>query len=59
MRRRPRTGRSTLVCPQCGSAKILQIAGTITGAVYHCRACNYQGALVLEIDLPAPGDPPA
>jgi predicted RNA-binding Zn-ribbon protein involved in translation (DUF1610 family) len=59
MRRRPRTGRSVLVCPQCGSAKIVQVAGMITGAVYHCLACDYQGALVLEIDVPEDGDPPA
>jgi len=51
MRRRPRKGRRVLVCPQCGSGRIVQEAGSITGAVYHCLACQYVGALVLEVDV--------
>ncbi len=52
MPRRPR-GRTVLVCPQCGSAKIALIAGSIVGQVYHCMTCDYVGSLVLEQDLPA------
>ncbi|MGP8072040.1 MAG: hypothetical protein ACLPZM_02795 [Thermoplasmata archaeon] len=58
MRRRPRTGRSVKVCPQCGSSRIVQEAGSITGAVYHCLACQYIGALVLEVDVEPDPDPP-
>ena len=57
MRRRPRTGRSIRVCPQCGSSRIIQEAGSITGAVYHCLACQYLGALVLEVDVEDDGTP--
>jgi hypothetical protein len=59
MPRRPR-GRSVLVCPKCGSSKIVLIAGSILGQVYHCSACDYVGSLVLERDLPADaaGSPP-
>ncbi|MGA8664055.1 MAG: hypothetical protein WB809_03170 [Thermoplasmata archaeon] len=58
MRRRARTGRSIKVCPQCGSSRIVQEAGSITGAVYHCLACQYIGALVLEVDVAEDGTPP-
>jgi len=51
MARRPR-GRTILVCPKCGSPKIVLIAGSIVGQVYHCEACDYVGSLVLERDLP-------
>jgi transcription elongation factor Elf1 len=49
-RRRPR--RRILRCPSCGSTQIGVIAGMITGQVYYCRNCNYQGALVFEEDVP-------
>ena len=52
MPRRPR-GRTVLLCPQCGSARISLIAGSIVGQVYRCLACDYVGSLVLEQDLPA------
>jgi len=60
MPRRPR-GRSILVCPKCGSAKIGLIAGSIVGQVYHCSSCDYVGSLVLEEDVPtlASGSPPS
>jgi hypothetical protein len=58
MRRRPRKGRRVLVCPQCHSGRIIQEAGSITGAVYHCLNCQYVGALVLEVDVPEDGAPP-
>jgi predicted RNA-binding Zn-ribbon protein involved in translation (DUF1610 family) len=57
MRRRPRTGKSIKVCPKCGSGQIVQASGSITGAVYQCRACQYLGALVLEIDVADDGTP--
>jgi len=57
MRRRARKGRSIKVCPQCGSSRIVQEAGSITGAVYHCLACQYIGALVLEVDVADDGTP--
>jgi transposase-like protein len=52
MPRRPRR-KSVLVCPKCESPKIVLIAGSIVGQVYHCTACDYVGSLVLEKDLPA------
>ena len=36
------------VCPQCGSSDIFYENAMITGAKYHCKACDYIGALVLE-----------
>lgn len=51
VRRRPR-GKAVLRCPQCGSDRVEYTAGMITGQVYHCRACDYVGSLVLETDLP-------
>jgi hypothetical protein len=53
VRRRPR-GPAVLICPQCGSDRIVMEAAQITGAKYHCLACDYLGALVLEQDLKAP-----
>lgn len=49
-RRRPR-GPAVLLCPQCGSDRIVLDAGLITGQRYHCLACNYIGAFVVERDL--------
>jgi predicted RNA-binding Zn-ribbon protein involved in translation (DUF1610 family) len=57
MRRRPRKGKRILVCPQCQSSQIVQEAGSITGAVYHCNHCQYIGALVLEIYVDDDGKP--
>jgi hypothetical protein len=31
------------------------VAGMITGARYHCLACDYVGSLVLEVDEPRTG----
>ena len=42
--------RKVLVCPQCGSADIFYENAMITGYKYHCKACDYIGALVLEKD---------
>jgi hypothetical protein len=57
MRRRPRKGKPVRVCPQCGSSRLVVEAGSITGAVYHCLACQYVGALVLEVDVGEDGTP--
>jgi len=48
--RRPR-GKSILLCPQCGSERIVLDAALITGQRYHCLACDYLGAFVVERDL--------
>ena len=52
MRRRPPRGKTVRLCPQCGSANLELIAGSIVGQVYHCRKCDYVGSLVFETDLP-------
>jgi len=57
MRRRPRRGKSILVCPKCGSARITLVAGSIIGQVYHCTRCDYVGSLVLEQDVGEDGTP--
>ena len=49
--RRPRR-KGVLVCPKCGSSRIVLIAGSILGQVYRCDRCLYVGSLVLERDLP-------
>jgi transposase-like protein len=56
---RPRTRHRNriLTCPSCGSTRIQLVAGQITGQVYHCLACDYQGSLVLEIDVADDGTP--
>jgi predicted RNA-binding Zn-ribbon protein involved in translation (DUF1610 family) len=50
-RRHPK-GRTVLLCPKCGSARISLIAGSLLGQVYRCARCDYVGSLVLETDLP-------
>jgi len=52
MRRRPRRGKTLLLCPQCGSSRIVLVAGSIMGQVYHCQKCDYVGSLVFETDVP-------
>jgi transposase-like protein len=56
VRRRRDRGPSVLLCPQCGSDKIIYDAALITGQRYHCLACDYVGSLVLEKDLERPLD---
>ena len=51
MRRRPRKTKSVKLCPQCGSARIETVAGSIFGQVYHCTKCDYVGSLVFETDV--------
>jgi predicted RNA-binding Zn-ribbon protein involved in translation (DUF1610 family) len=59
MRRRPKRGRTVLLCPQCGSPRISLVAGSIVGQVYHCQKCDYVGSLVFETDLPEESSDPA
>ena len=51
MRKHKRLKRSSdvvLKCPQCGGANIYYENALITGHKYHCKDCDYIGALVLE-----------
>jgi len=57
MRRRPKRGRTVLLCPKCGSIRISLIAGSIVGQVYHCQKCDYVGSLILETDVADDGTP--
>jgi uncharacterized Zn finger protein (UPF0148 family) len=38
------------VCPVCGSPDLYYEAGGYTGKIYHCKICDYIGALVVEAD---------
>ena len=38
------------VCPVCGSADLYYEAGGYTGKTYHCKNCDYMGALIVEAD---------
>ena len=38
------------VCPICGSADLYYEAGGYTGKIYHCKNCEYVGALIVEAD---------
>jgi predicted RNA-binding Zn-ribbon protein involved in translation (DUF1610 family) len=57
MRRRPKRGKTLLLCPKCGSTRISLIAGSILGQVYHCQKCDYQGSLVFETEVRDDGTP--
>ncbi|MCX6652446.1 MAG: hypothetical protein NT137_03720 [Methanomassiliicoccales archaeon] len=50
--------RRILICPQCGSTDIFYEAGGITGQVYHCKKCDYIGALILEQEMDEESMPP-
>jgi len=58
MRRRPKRGRTVLLCPKCGSVRVSLVAGSIIGQIYHCQKCDYQGSLVFETDVPEDGSLP-
>ena len=45
------TKKTILSRPQCGSSDLYYENAMITGIVYHCKKCNYVGALVLEQDV--------
>ena len=39
------------ICPVCGSSELyLEAAGGYTGKIYHCKNCDYIGALIIEAD---------
>ncbi|HPT37261.1 MAG TPA: hypothetical protein PLZ44_03115 [Methanothrix sp.] len=38
------------VCPVCGSSELYLEAGGYTGKLYHCKKCDYVGALIVEAD---------
>ena len=44
--------KTILTCPHCGGTGLYYEAGLITGYKYHCKDCDYVGALVIEKDLP-------
>ncbi len=50
--RRKDRPRRILRCPACGSVRVELAAGQILGQLYHCRDCEYVGALILEVDVP-------
>ena len=43
--------KTILTCPRCGSSDIYYENAMITGIVYHCKKCDYVGALILEQDV--------
>jgi predicted RNA-binding Zn-ribbon protein involved in translation (DUF1610 family) len=57
MRRRPKRGKTVLLCPKCGSIRVSLVAGSIVGQVYHCAKCDYVGSLVFETDVREDGTP--
>ena len=46
--------RKILLCPQCGGNELYYENAMITGYKYHCKRCDYIGALVIEQDLELP-----
>lgn len=38
------------VCPVCGSSDLYYEVGGYTGNIYHCKICDYIGALIIEAD---------
>ncbi len=38
------------ICPVCGSTDLYLEAGGYTGKIYHCKSCDYVGALIVEAD---------
>ncbi len=46
--RRPKEKRGKLKCPYCGGTHIYYENAMITGHKYHCKDCDYIGALILE-----------
>ena len=43
-----------LRCPQCGGTNIYYENALITGYKYHCKDCDYIGALIIEEDVDKP-----
>lgn len=46
--------RKVLRCPQCGGTNIIYETALITGYKYHCKDCDYMGALIIEEDVTEP-----
>lgn len=44
---------TVLRCPQCGSTDVTYELGLITGYKYHCKNCQYVGALVIQDEMTA------
>ena len=42
---------TVLRCPQCGSTDVTYELGLITGYKYHCKKCQYVGALVIQDEM--------
>ena len=53
---RRKRGRTVRLCPQCHSDRLVYASAMITGQVYHCLDCDYQGSLVFETDAPPEAD---
>jgi len=43
--------RKVLFCPECNSTDLYYEIGGITGFIYHCKRCDYIGALVIEEEI--------
>ena len=43
-----------LRCPQCGGTNIYYVNALLTGYKYHCKDCDYMGALIIEEDIKVP-----
>lgn len=43
-----------LRCPQCGGTNLYYENALITGYKYHCKDCDYIGALIIEEDVAEP-----
>ena len=50
----PPRKRKILLCPACGGNELYYENALITGHKYHCKDCDYIGALVIEQDLELP-----
>ncbi len=48
------TIKKVLRCPQCGGTNIYYETALITGYKYHCKDCDYIGALIIEEDVETP-----
>jgi hypothetical protein len=46
--KKKKAGVKTLTCPECGSHDLYYEAALHTGRKYHCKRCDYIGALVIE-----------
>jgi predicted RNA-binding Zn-ribbon protein involved in translation (DUF1610 family) len=54
MNKKSTLGKKVLRCPQCGGTNIYYENALITGYKYHCKDCDYVGALIIEEDIKTP-----